>query len=195
MTRTFTISVITAIMVMVICAGCISPPQPVMNNLTDKDSNTSLMENDTGIYTNASQNWTNWTYTNGSMNGPLAILVMSEATSHTNMTAGYYFGGAGGGGGCPASGCGEPFNFTACNEDAKKFGENCTCIICGIWAGYDTQGFYNQSGLYYSDGTPTGMTFQQMERIEETLANYRYNRYMNEKGYYYDGNKWHGNGL
>jgi hypothetical protein len=187
MKTSFTISVIMSLVIMVISAGCISPPQPFMNNLTNVTSNVPITVNDTGM--NTPTLW-NGSYTNTSLNGTLGMSGGYNPT-HTNITV----VAVGGGGGYSASGGVELLNTTAANEWAKKFGPNCTIIICGIWASYDTQGFYNQSGVYYSDGIPTGMTLEQMERTENTLANYRYNRYMNEKGYYYDGKKWHGNGL
>jgi hypothetical protein len=68
-------------------------------------------------------------------------------------------------------------------------------MSCGVWVGFDTHGFYNLTGTYYDDGTPTGMTMGQMSEREEQLSNIRYEQYMNSKGYYYDGKKWHGNGL
>jgi hypothetical protein len=83
----------------------------------------------------------------------------------------------------------------ACDLESKRWGDDCTCLSCGIWVGYKQRGFYNLTGVYYDGGTPTGMTMIQMGKMEEMTANYRYEMSMNEKGYYYDGNKWHGNGL
>jgi hypothetical protein len=83
-----------------------------------------------------------------------------------------------------------PFNSTACNEDAAKLGANCTCMECGYWMSYETQGFYNLSGVYYSDGTPTGRTMKQMDDYETMQSNIRYSRFMNEHGIYWNGKKW-----
>lgn len=82
------------------------------------------------------------------------------------------------------------FNETLCDESVKNLGLNCTCFVCGRWVGYETKGFYNQSGTYYSNGTPTYMTYRQLADYEEMQSNIRYRQFMNERGIYWDGNKW-----
>jgi hypothetical protein len=104
----------------------------------------------------------------------------TDSTVSNNLT--YTYVAAGGGGGCPKSGCPPPFNYTACNLESKQWGDDCACLSCGIWVGYDTRGFYNLTGVYYDDGTPTGMTLKQMETFEELNANYRYSKFMAEHG-------------
>jgi hypothetical protein len=125
---------------------------------------------------------------------------MGVSTNYTTATTGpmtYNLTiGVGGGGGCPSSGCPPPINWTAVEESAKMLGPNCSAFICGEWFSiYDGEGFYNLTGMYYKNGTPVGMTMEQFNKLEELRSNYEYQRYMNEKGYYYDGKKWYGGGL
>ena len=134
-------------------------------------------------YTNFTGNTTNWTVPEGVTcldyyigsygeklegggcglgNATPSLHPLSTLDGYTNLS---YAGGSGGG---SFNGSTLPeFNLTACDEDAKHLGQNCTCMECGYWMGYETQGFYNHSGVYYSDGTSTGRTMKQMEDFEE----------------------------
>lgn len=92
---------------------------------------------------------------------------------------------AGGGGGTPIGMNISVFNQTACNESSKEYGVDCDCFSCGIWFGvHSGQGFWNTTGVYYSDGTPTGKTMKQMDCEESRVENLRYAQFMGEHGVY-----------
>jgi hypothetical protein len=55
-------------------------------------------------------------------------------------------------------------NETECDSNSKQFGENCTCRSCMSWSGYDTDGFINQTGIYFSNGTSTGIPHQEVDK-------------------------------
>jgi len=108
----------------------------------------------------------------------------------TTNEAYLYAVGGGGGGGAP-EGYVDLFNQTACDVNSIAWGNDCDCFSCGVWYGtVFGSGFWNKTGFYYDDGTPTGMTATAMEEIESTQANYRYEDYMNQNGHYRINGKW-----
>ena len=100
----------------------------------------------------------------------------------------------GGGGGAAAGFVPYSFNLTECNAESKKYGSDCSCMRCGVWISvYQSsmdKGFFNLTGYYYGDGTPTGKTGQQMEDEASMRSNLEYERYMNERGHYRVNGKW-----
>jgi len=84
------------------------------------------------------------------------------------------------------------FNETECNFNSKQWGENCSCRLCIAWSGYDTEGFTNESGIYYSNGTSTGIPQQTLDNfVELNRTKYQFELIMQgHNGYTYNGAEW-----
>jgi hypothetical protein len=87
-------------------------------------------------------------------------------------------------------------NETECDSNSKQWGENCTCRSCMAWSGYDTNGFINRTGIYYSDGTLVGIPRQEVDKfVELNRTKYPFEFIIQgHNGFTYNGEQWSKNG-